>query len=97
MSRPVVGISERKLTLAELWWDLPEWGWTAVRNGFGWRYIGRRGTRGAEVSRCAELHGPTGDDWCSKWYVKEDSHHYTYDHWYLREIMALVEEGLRDG
>ena len=45
------------------------WTWRAERDGFGWRYVGSRGTRAVTLRRYAVGSGWTEDDYTTRWMV----------------------------
>jgi hypothetical protein len=70
----------------------PKWAWRGVRNGFGWAYVGTCGQRTIEVRRCAQIVGPSDDDFATVWMVDDGQATQSYASWWLKEYAAADHE-----
>lgn len=61
-----------RVSLSELRCRLPGWRWEAVRDGFGWQYMGELEGRVVWVHRYSVLIGFYGDDYTTQWRVSEN-------------------------
>lgn len=73
-----------KLTKSVLEHDAPGFRWAAVRDGFGWRYVGvAAGGRTVKVMPYAVHCGPAEDDYATEWWVDEGCGSVPYAMWII--------------
>lgn len=66
--------------------EMPDWRWTAERDGFGWEYVGRKDGRGAVFVRAkVSLHDESSRMWARPYIAGQPIEEVPYGDWAARE------------